>query len=148
MSCQVKFVARIVQLITLYHLLMGNSVAQSGSAILRFSCDGTNANTEIYIDGKLKGECPLDTQVAEGVRNVRYYKRVDHQHEQSTQFELKIGADTVKRMAIELKPQLTTEARREKETSFLADLNGAKSGDGHAQFRMAQRYRYGNAVDP
>lgn len=84
--------------------------------MLRVSCDGSNINAEVTLNGKFKGECPVDIQITEGSYKLRAVKKTDDLYEQIFEQEIRIAAGTVKKVEVFLgEPQLTLEGRKEKE---------------------------------
>ena len=151
-------------------LLMGgvicSSHAQTGAAMLRIDCSGGNAKTEVYVDNKFRGECPVDIQVQEGTRRLRFYKNVDRRTEQVYEEDLKVGAGTIKRLEVKLpEPQLNAVARQEQEQhkarvrelekeklrqaelQLKEQIRLAEDGDMHTQYSVARRYARGDGLE-
>jgi len=176
MNLQVKLAINLIWMIAFSQIAISAAQAQSGAAMLRIDCSGNNLNSEVYIDGVFRGECPVDIQVQEGIRKLRFYKKVDQRFERVQEQELRVGAATIKRIEILLPDaQLTAEAKREEEERKVAQelaakadreravraevdrknqlelqLRGehvrAEAGDMHAQYSLARRYNRGDGV--
>ncbi len=58
--------------------LLASGSAYAGSGALRITCDGDNDGSSIYINGKLKGECPIDLKVPEGTVKLSARKKYAH----------------------------------------------------------------------
>jgi len=87
--------------------------APVATSMLRIACIDDNVNAEISINGKFRGECPMDMPLAEGEVRLRATKRVDEERERVYQRTFRIGEGVVKREEIELgAPQLTAAAQR------------------------------------
>ena len=122
MNLQVKLALNLIWMIAFSQIAISAAQAQSGAAMLRIDCSGNNLNSEVYIDGVFRGECPVDIQVQEGIRKLRFYKKVDQRFERVQEQELRVGAATIKRIEILLPDaQLTAEAKREEEFKRLAE---------------------------
>lgn len=68
-------------------------VAQN--SILRISCDGDDVGAEVSINGKFRGECPVDIQVAPGTIKLRA-KKADREQVQ----DFRMGPDSVKKIVV------------------------------------------------
>ena len=76
--------------------------AHAGSGALRITCDGDNAGASIYINGKLKGECPLDMKVPEGKVKLRAAKAGDEEHEPKVfEQEIYVGDGVAKKVEVQ-----------------------------------------------
>ena len=176
MNLQAKLAINLILMIASSHISVSTAQAQSGAAMLRIDCSGNNLNSEVYIDGVFRGECPVDIQVQEGIRKLRFYKKVDQRFERVQEQELRVGAATIKRIEILLPDaQLTAKAKREEEERKVAQELAAKAdreravraevdrknqlelqlreehvraeaGDMHAQYSLARRYLRGDGV--
>jgi hypothetical protein len=81
--------------------------------MIRVACDGPHAGAEVSINGVSKGECPVDVPVAAGTWQLRVVKPVDALRERVFMQELRIAADTVRRVDVELgEPQLNAAGLR------------------------------------
>ncbi len=88
-------------------------VAHAGDSVLRVACSGENADAEVYINGKFRGECPVDIQVSEGVLPLRVVKIVDAQHERVFEQNVRIGEGSIKKVEVILsEPQLNAAAQK------------------------------------
>lgn len=68
---------------------------------LRIVCDGDANGAEVLIDGKFKGECPLDLQVPEGTLQLRVQKSVDAQHDPRVfEQDIRIGDGVMKKVEV------------------------------------------------
>lgn len=69
------------------------------ASTLRVTCDDGAAGAEVSVNGKFKGECPVDIQVAEGKVVLKATKLIDGKKEIFEQ-KLRIGDGVVKRVEI------------------------------------------------
>lgn len=105
-------------------LLISTAANAAGSA-LRIACDGDAAGAEVYINGKFKGECPLDMKVPEGKLKLRVQKTVDAQHEPRLfEQEIRMGDGVMKKVEVQLSPlELNAEGKRREEELALQAFN-------------------------
>lgn len=98
---------------------------QEEPAILRISCTGDSVGTKIYINDKIKGECPIDVSLKPGQATVRGIKAVNEYTERLFSQELILGEGVVKKMEVSLGEPQETESNkllREKEDQLYKDL--------------------------
>jgi len=76
---------------------LGSTVAEAST--LRVTCDDSAAGAEISINGKYKGECPIDIQVNEGKNSLKAVKKIDGK---DTVFkdEVRVGDGVTKRVEV------------------------------------------------
>lgn len=88
--------------------------ANAAGSALRIACDDDAAGAEVYINGKFKGECPLDMKVPEGTLKLRVQKTVDADHEPRLfEQEIRMGDGVMKKVEVQLSPlELTEEGKR------------------------------------
>jgi formylglycine-generating enzyme required for sulfatase activity len=86
------------------------SVHASG---LRVTCDGEDIGAEVQINGKLKGECPVDITIPEGTHMLRVFKSVDAAHERAFEQTIHMGDGVMTMVEAVLTPQLTAAGRAE-----------------------------------
>lgn len=117
-------------------------------SIVRVQCEEEDTGTEIYIDGKFVGECPVDAPVKAGTAQLRARKTVQEDYEKIFEKKLRVIDGVAQRVEIVLSaPQMTSEARLKKETAEAnALLGAAEAGDIDAMKGLAQRYDGGIGV--
>ena len=71
---------------------------KAATSLLRIACDGDDVGAEVQINGKFKGECPLDIKIAEGTYKLRVLKTVDDTHERVFEQDLRMGDGVVKKV--------------------------------------------------
>lgn len=81
--------------------IFASSNAHAGSAALRIICDGEAEGALVYIDGKAKGECPLDMKVPEGKLSLRAQKDVNGETKTFEQ-DFYIGDGVMKKVEVHL----------------------------------------------
>lgn len=100
------------------------------NAALNISCAGDDTGAEVWVNDKLRGECPVELKVPAGTIRLKVIKAVDADHERIQEQEVKIFEDSVKRIDIKLDLQLTA-AGQAKEAE-------AKAKEAEAEERAAQ----------
>jgi hypothetical protein len=94
-------------------LLSSIACAAAPNAMLRVVCEDGDKGAEVVIDGKFKGECPVDIMLTEGAHKLRVSKPVGTTQEQSFEQDLRLGDGTSKRIDVTLSPpQMNAAARR------------------------------------
>ena len=127
-------------------ILFGNLAAQSAalaqSSMLRVACEGNDVGAEISINGKFKGECPLDIQVGPGTMQLRMVKKVDTLRERVFEQDIRMGEGVVKKIEARLGvAQLTAEGQRmDAERARLAAETQRREQE-TARIREAERQR-------
>ena len=92
--------------------LVAPASAHAQSALVRVQCDDADKGAEVSIDGKFKGECPVDIGVPAGTVKLRVVKKVDASRERVFEQEFRVGADTVKRVeAVLSAPRISAEGQ-------------------------------------
>ncbi len=95
-----------------FSFLFATRVESSDSA-LRVFCDDDAAGAEVSINGKFKGECPLDVSVPEGLLKLSVVKKLDEEHQRSFNQDIRIGDGVLKRIDVRLGAvELTAEGLR------------------------------------
>lgn len=131
----------IVTVITSSTVMAANKKAsqsneKEANAKLRITCFDSNEGAVVSINGKVKGECPFDTQVPAGTVTVSAKKTsADGAFEQVFEKELVMGEGIVKKVEIELGPPVITEAGKRIE---LEKIERAKADLERVHIAMAQ----------
>lgn len=82
-----------------------SATEKEANSILRISCDGDDVGAEVQIDGKFKGECPLDISVGSGSLRIKVTKKSDSEHEpQIFEQEIRLGEGVVKKLEVSFAP--------------------------------------------
>lgn len=94
-------------------LLPGTAALAADVSMLRIACGGDSAGAEVSVNGKLKGECPIDVQVEPGEVVVSAVRMEGKLRQRLFQRSYRIGDGVIKRIDIELGPaDFTPEGRR------------------------------------
>ncbi|WP_435626884.1 SUMF1/EgtB/PvdO family nonheme iron enzyme [Candidatus Ferrigenium straubiae] len=111
-------------------MLISTAASAAGSAALRIVCDGDAEGAEVYVNGKLKGECPLDMKVPEGKLKLRVQKRGDAEHEPRLfEREIYMGDGVVKKVEVQLGPlELNAAGKRREEEKMRLALMSIEAG--------------------
>lgn len=78
-------------------LCLGIAVAEAST--LRVTCDDSAVGAEISINGKYKGECPIDIQVNEGKHSLKAVRKIDGK-DSVFKDEIRIGDGVTKRVEV------------------------------------------------
>lgn len=114
------------------------SAALGQDAYLRLRCEGDADNADVFINGKLKGQCPIDLSIAEGPIQLKVVKNIDQGHYRLFTSELFLSGGAMKRLDVELDAEiLFTELGREQEKQRLAALQVAAEAKA-ARFAAAE----------
>ena len=88
--------------------------------MLRIKCDGPDMGAEVSINGKFRGECPLDISVKPGTVQVRAVKAIDAARERVFEQTLRMGEDSAKSLEVVLTERLTAAGQKLEETKRAA----------------------------
>lgn len=132
-------------------ILLTPSNGDAAGSMVRVSCEGANAGAEVFLNGKYKGECPLDMQVSPGALKLTARKRIDADKENRWEQEANLGDGVVKKFEVKLfGPYATQEALQRQDEALKPlvepNLRKAEAGDVEAMLWLAQRYKYGGGV--
>lgn len=106
-------------LLTLAFVASPCTLAQS---MLRVACEGSNIGAEVSVNGKFKGECPLDIQVPAGTINLRVEKKGDAMHESLFEQEFRIGDGVVKKIEAVLTTRLSAAGQKHEDERVEREL--------------------------
>jgi hypothetical protein len=85
--------------------------AHAETSMLRVACEGDDVGAEVSVNGKFRGECPLDIQVAPGTLKLRVEKK-DSSYERIFEQEIRMGDGVVKKVEAILSRRLNAEGQR------------------------------------
>ena len=112
----------------------------TGKAALRFRCEGANLGAAVSINGQFKGECPFDVSVFEGSLKIRATKPAGPEHERVFEQNVRVAADSVKVIEVELGPQrFTAEGQRLRDERAAAERRA--QAEREAQQRREEELR-------
>jgi formylglycine-generating enzyme required for sulfatase activity len=95
-------------------MALHDSHAQGRASAVRVICEGQAAGAEITINGKYRGDCPLDVEVQPGNIELTAVKKVDPLRERRFTTRFGIGEAAAKRVEVQLGPaELNAEGRRQ-----------------------------------
>lgn len=113
--------------------------AQAQKAVLRVTCEGPDAGAEVFINGKVKGECPLDIMVDPGNVEFKAVKPIGETKEGVFEQTFRIGSDVVKKITIELTPKLTALGQKREDERLRAEAAKKLQDEEDAAWRNAAR---------
>ncbi len=117
--------------------LLAGTGAFAGPSMLRIACEGEDVRAEVEINGKFRGECPLDIQVPAGTVQLTLRKKVDAEKERLFTDEFRIGDDTIKKVEVHLG------GARLNASTVAAIRKGAEQGVAEAMYRLGRLYADG-----
>src|SRR5450830_1506863 len=74
--------------------------ASTERAAIRVLCEGKNADAIVSVNGVLKGECPLDLDVAAGAIHVQALKKRDEFYDSLFEQDFTLGSGVAKRIEV------------------------------------------------
>lgn len=125
--------------------------------MLRVTCEGDNVGAEVLVNGKFRGECPVDLQVPEGSLKLLVRKKADGGRERVFEQDIRMGEGSVKKVEARLemaKLNAGEEARlkqmeeRLEKMSFGDLQKEAATGNTDAMLKLADYYRFGENGAP
>jgi hypothetical protein len=87
--------------------------AHSEPALLRVSCQGDDVGAKVTINGKFKGECPIDLLVTPGKLKLRVLKSLDESSELFFEQEIRIGDGALKKIQVVMSTRLSAAGNAE-----------------------------------
>lgn len=105
---------------SIYYLFLSVLAASSANvyaagSVLSVVCKGDDVGAEVLVNGKFKGECPLDVKVPVGKLKLKVHKKVDASSDRIFEQEIRVGDGIVKRVEVLLSaPKLNAEGKRVK----------------------------------
>jgi hypothetical protein len=122
--------------------------AHGADSLLRISCDEEDVGAEVSLNGKFRGECPIDVKVVPGKYLLRVSKTIDAAQERVFEMELRVGEDTAKRIDAVLKTKLTRAGQAKEDKRLLAERAEAERQDAERQTReRAARQREAERIE-
>lgn len=86
--------------------------ASMAGSMLRVTCDGDNKGANVTLNGKFKGQCPLDISVPEGMLKLLVEKWFDEAYVGIFEQEIRIGDGVIQRIDVDLVKKLTKKGRQ------------------------------------
>ncbi len=121
-----------MKLVYISTLLVGAIVAFSdvyaAGSTLSVTCKDDGVGADVMVNGKFKGECPVDVLVQEGKLMLKVQKEVDASHARIFEQEIRMGDNVIKTVAVVLgAPQSNVEGlRQEPAQSSLGQVEAQK----------------------
>jgi len=131
-------------------LLLAPSSGNAAGSMLRIACDGSNKGADVEVNGKFKGQCPLDLHVPVGTVNLKVRQVIDDLEERVFEENFRIGDGVVKKVDIELGlGQLSEKGMKYiimyQAAAFREVEQRALSGDMKAMMEIAEWYERGRS---
>lgn len=121
--------------------------ANAASSALRITCDGDNADARVFVNGKFKGECPLDLKVPSGVVQLRATKSMNDLLDRVWEREITLGDDVAKRVEVKLEELQYGEKKRQEYIKGDAVIRAkAAAGDIESMIDLGRIYEQGMGV--
>lgn len=98
--------------------LVASASTYAAGSVLTVNCGGGDTGAEVLINGKFKGECPLDIKVPAGKLKLKVQKKIDEYNDRIFEQEIRVGDDVVKKIDVVLgAPQLNAKGKKQKAKS-------------------------------
>lgn len=118
------------------------SAAVGAVSMVRIACDADNAGAAISVNGRFRGDCPLDVQVEPGTIRIDAVKRVDDSRERLFSEAFRIGDGAARRVEVMLSaPRLNAEAQKQRDERLAADREAAAERETRRQRELAGQQR-------
>jgi len=130
-------------------LVLTMAFSAYADSVIRIQCEDDDLGTEVFINDKFVGECPVDAQVPAGTNLLRARKILDNgDYEKVFEKQLRLGEGAAQRVELVMSnPRLTPEGKARKEAAEAATiLKQAESGDIAAMHKIAELYDTGIGV--
>lgn len=99
--------------------LFTSTVANAAGSMLRVTCEGDDVGAEVLINGKFRGECPVDISIPEGKYKLHVEKK-ENLYERVYEQDIRMGDGVVKKVEAVLSRRLNAEGQQ-RENERLAD---------------------------
>ena len=125
------------------HVAVFDVYAQNAQiSLLRVTCEGDDVGAEVTLNGKFKGECPVDIQAGSGTVKLRVVKKIDATHERVFEREYRMGDGVVIRAeAVLSAPYLTAEGQRVETIRLQAEAARQRQEQEAASIKEVARQR-------
>lgn len=100
--------------------LSASTVANAAGSMLRVTCEGDDVGAEVLLNGKFKGECPVDISIKEGAYKLRVEKN-DPLYERVYEQDIRMGDGVVKKVEAVLSKRLNAEGQRREAERLAAE---------------------------
>lgn len=127
-----------LRLILLAALLAAVSSSQAADSGLRVTCEGADVGAEVLINGKFRGECPIDLKVPAGQLKLVVRKQVDAERERVFEQDIRMGEDSSKKVEARLSaPRLNAAAQKRADERLIMERTQAVARDAKARAEFA-----------
>jgi len=127
--------------------LLISTAANAAGSMLRITCEGDDADARVFVNGKFKGECPLDLQVPSGVVQLRATKSINDELDRVWEREITLGDGVAKRVEVKLEEIQYGEKKRQEYIKRDAAIRAkAAAGDIESMLELAEIYAQGMGV--
>ncbi|MDO8294591.1 MAG: tetratricopeptide repeat protein [Gallionella sp.] len=124
-----------------------STAANAAGSMLRVTCEGDDADARVFVNGKFKGECPLDLKVPSGVVQLRATKSINDLLDRVWEREITLGDDVAKRVEVKLEEIQYGEKKRQEYIKRDATIRAkAAAGDIESMLELAEIYAQGMGV--
>lgn len=100
--------------------LSTSTVANAADSKMRITCEGDDVGAEVLINGKFRGECPIDITVPAGRLKLVVRKDVDADHEKVFEQDIHMAEDSAKKVEAVLTTTRLNAAAQKREDQRLA----------------------------
>ncbi len=109
--------------------LAASADVYAADSTLSVTCNGDNAGADVLVNGKFKGECPVDVLVPEGALTLKVQKKVDASSARIFEQEIRIGDNVIKTIEVLLgAPQSNAESKQEEPAQSSLEQTEVKKG--------------------
>lgn len=127
-----------LRLILIAALLAAVSTSQAADSGLRVTCEGEDVGAEVLINGKFRGECPIDLKVPAGQLKLVVRKKVDAERERVFEQDIRMGEDAAKKVEAQLSaPRLNAAAQKRADERLATERTQAVARDAKVRAEFA-----------
>lgn len=121
---------KLIYFLSLLVLAASSSNVYAAGSVLRVVCSGGDVGADVLVNGKFKGECPLDIHVPMGTLKLKVFKKVDAFSDRIFEQEIQVNYASVKRVDVLLSaPKLNAEGMRAKPEQLKIAKTNEKQAD-------------------
>jgi hypothetical protein len=132
------FVKSSLRLIFVAALLAAVSSSQAADSGLRVTCEGDAVGAEVLINGRFRGECPIDSKVPAGQLKLLVRKQLDAEGERVFEQDIRMGEDSSKKVEAQLSaPRLNAAAQKRADERLAMERTQAVPRDAKARIEFA-----------
>jgi TPR repeat protein len=113
--------------------------AHAGASMLRISCEGINVGAEVKINGKFRGECPVDLQVSPGILKLNVTKKKDKESFWLFEQDVRVGEDSVKKVEVAMHWRYNEATLKRMKAPLKEIISAANKGQALEQLELGHR---------